>query len=434
VPELRRFEVGAAELAAGSPPDAWRGIAGSIERLLLGEWETRSCDEVCRRCEAAYATSPTAAGAAPAQADLGRAGAVLNVLRDTTRQGDAWHGHAAACDRSTSVLIAALNAVLRLHRGCVRALLAPIASATAAPSGAGGGSAGNGGGGSAGSSGCFAVGGGGGTRARLSRVISRIGRHPLLQGGATEDQLPLAPSRAEIVAMAVEAAKLAGFCSGAKAEGEAAEELGTAVVAASESVAAASQVCVDVVAAFGGAFERLGEELSAVLAEVHFAGECRQVLKDVSFGPRALREAAASPPRGVLAGACEAASNFLDEALPGDAPALCRGLACDAVGRLVARLWVRAFRRAPPRLSSCPTLPAAIAADEAALQLLAERWGAGVRWKDLASDPVHPLREVREMLAGQSTELVAIGAGRLEVALGAEHGALLANAVRLCFR
>merc|ERR1711988_1692052 len=104
-PSLELFECGLSKLEAVRPTN-WEHIADAIDTLLLSQWEARCCDEVFRRCEATV------------NADVS-----LQVLHAATAHAKAWRGHAAACDRAVTVLIAALNAVLRAHRNKVRALL-----------------------------------------------------------------------------------------------------------------------------------------------------------------------------------------------------------------------------------------------------------------------------------------------------------------------
>merc|ERR1711964_668877 len=53
-PALERFELLSSKELHSKPFTTWRATADQLEMLLLGEWETRSCDEICRHVETAY--------------------------------------------------------------------------------------------------------------------------------------------------------------------------------------------------------------------------------------------------------------------------------------------------------------------------------------------------------------------------------------------
>jgi len=302
----------------------------------------------------------------------------VEILRATLR-AEIWRGHATACDRAALVLIAALNAVLRFYRSYVQALLdlpsAGIEGASAPSEGR--------------------------AKRQLTRMLSRI-------SCAVEERVGPTASAPTAAAAAAEASNLARFCREAQA---------------GQAPVAKSGVCSDVLLAFASAFKREGGRVCAFMAETHFAETRRQTLKEISYPRHEVTQ------QSLLAGACEAARGFLDETIDGRSAAA-SPQACDAVIRIIVQYWVRAFRKAPPRLSS--TTVSSITADEAVLRQLAARFGAEAMWVSLQSsdDPLQPLREVRQMLSNPLPETVSLGAARLEVVLGVERGAALASAVR----
>mmetsp|Transcript_31457 Transcript_31457/g.57130 ORF Transcript_31457/g.57130 Transcript_31457/m.57130 type:complete len:1104 (-) Transcript_31457:28-3339(-) len=382
-PSLEKFQAGAEELSS-KPILSWRETADTLEQFLLSEWENRSCDEICESCKTAYTVH---AVTAPEIKDVhtgdnlgcARISVLLEILRGAVQKCDMWPGHATARDRAASVLIAALNAVLRHFRSHARSLLAAAALASTE----------------------------GSAKHRMSKMIRRLGQQ---SATCVEGQgMPSAASRPAIIATGTEAAELAKFCSQAIVE---------------PSPLATHAMCSEVLVAFAGAFDREGVALCTVLAEVHFVEAHRQTLKDIAASLRASQS--------TLSGPCSAAKGFLEEVLEGDSPA-CGSLACAAIIQVIVKHWVRAFQRWPPRLSTCPTLPDNIAKDERLLEQLADRWGAQAKWRgSAAADPIQTLREVRALLHEQSTaEALSLGAARLEVLLGQEQGTALATAVRV---
>lgn len=384
MPELELFESRAQKELRSKPFRAWRSMAEQLEVLLLGEWESRSCDEIHERIEELYMpSSNTRVEAVTSHQE--RASAVLEILR-TTLSGEIWRGHAAACDRAALVLVAALNAVLRFYRSYLQSVLGLPTNANDCPVACGA--------------------GGGRAKRRLSSVLSRLSKHGI--NCAVEERSTTSASASTAATTAAEAANLTRFCREAQA--------GRAPIAH-------SGICADVLLAFAGAFEREGARSCAFIAERHFAETHRQTLKEISYSRRELTQ------QSLVAGACEAARGFLDETIHGRSAAGAPQ-ACDAVIRTIVQYWVRAFRRAPPRSSN--TIVLSITADEAALRQLAARFGAEAMWANslTADDPLQPLHEVRQMLSDPSPEAASLGSERLEVLLGAERGAALAAAVR----
>jgi len=239
---------------------------------------------------------------------------------------------------------------------------------------------------------------------QLNKVLSRLGKQ--------ERGSPSTPaSRAAGAAAVAEAARLTSFCREAQVELTPTPD---------------TDVCLDVLLAFAGAFEREGSQLCAFVAEAHFAELHRQTLKEISFGS-SFHEASR------LVGVCEVARSFLDETLA-NPDTFGSAQICDAVIRKIVQHWIRAFRRGPPRLASqtASSATTSMDADMALLRQLSAQFGAEALWVSAAStdDPLQPLREVRQMLSDPSTENISLGAARLEAVLGVEGGAALASAVR----
>lgn len=319
-PQLERFE-SAMGTVAGRVLDQWRSIAETAERLLLSEWESLRCDEVARQCEAWPCNS----------------GAAVIVLQEVLAQVTAWRDHSTAGDRATSVLIAALNALLRSFRRS----LGPVARARLcsenlqlAPA-------------SRRSS---------GTKERIEEALRKLGRRALsrTRTGTTEP----VPAAAELVKAADEAAAVSKFCTEAKS-----------LLTSSNEMTGAMRT--ELLAAFAAAFERECSSLCLLLAEAHFESKARE-LRGISFrGISSWRE-------GVLATSCSAADNFLSETTA-DASTMCRRFAGSAVLHVMAKRWVRKFKQAPLRFAR-PELPKAAAADEERLDQFAGRWGCQDAW------------------------------------------------------
>jgi len=352
-----------------------------IEGLLLSEWESRGCDEVFRRCEEVYAEqSPS----------LPHVDVALQILQAATDHAKAWRGHTAACERAVSVLIAALNAVLRSHRNKNRAVLVPLTPVSSDNKR--------------------------GAKERLGRILREIRRRALKKG--VDETTPQVPPLADLAMAAAESSSLAEFCHNAQV---------------TDGPSTTTTVCNDMLTSFAGAFEREGAQLCAIIAEVYFAKKSSQEIKNISFHSRRHKDSEG----GSLTNACNAAVDFLSEtcgdgprAMFSGLPPLFGRLTCDAVIRFLCHCWIRQFCRRPPRLSGCPTLPLVISADASTLLGLAKKWGADARWNGVTSNPLGPMQEVCSMIRDPSSELMAMCTARLEVALGDELGSALAEAAR----
>lgn len=402
---LERFEKASCKELMCKNFGNWHAIANQLEMLLLTEWETRSCDEIFQRVEEAYSMGNdiTACYSFADSVHPGKARAhmVLELLQLTLQAG-VWRGHAAACDRGASVLIAALNTVLRCYRSYVHSILGVSKKGMHSAS-----------------RGYCAeepadsqeIGRGKSVRRATRRVFSRLSKQAI---NCLEDRQPCTLTR-DIAAEAVaEAARLANFCREAQS---------------GQTPFASKGVCSDVLLAFASAFERECIQLCSFIAETHFAKAHRHTLKGINFTTLQSNDVE----QGVLSASCLAARGFLDEMFnnpnaPGGAQL------CDAVIRDIVQNWVRAFRRGPPRVqcAQVPSLAVGISADEGVLRRLAARFGAEAIWVNLPSteEPLQPLREVRQILTDSSPEAVSEAAAQLDCILGAKNGGALVNAVR----
>lgn len=408
LPELERFAAGVSALAA-EPPKAWRGAADDLVRMLLSDWEARSCDEVGLRLEALYASSSDASHAAPlrrpmtprngtlgpeASAVAARSDAAAAELESAARRCKAWQSHEEAADRAASALIAALNAALRSYRRSTQRLLSPWLPSDSSSS----------------------CGLGDIPVRRLRRASSQLAElgccmaqaPPCVAGAGPSTKEP--PSAELVVALVTEALRLAALCG---------EEAASAIAAGP---------CGDVLPAFRAAFAREADVSASLLAEMHFGVARRVVLQRISFGR------CASEPTGVLADAAAVARGFLDEACVGaslEASRLCG----EAVLAVVVRRWVHAFCKAAPKLTACPALRASITADAASLERLATRWGASSSSAPVPTPaPVLALREVGAALAapelGGEGACAASGRGALDAVLGSAERRELRAALR----
>jgi len=412
-PALDTFEARSCEELNSKPFTAWRTIADQLENVLLGEWETRRCDEACSQIEASY--TPSARNGARTDVEWD----VLELLQGMLQE-QAWQGHAAACDRSATVLVAALSAVLRSHKECAGALLALPDAGVPHPqilqtwdepaytnpwvSTA---------------------------KRLINKVLQGVSTswvldtgycitrptqqlaHTLLhsinpmEDGASTSTPALRQAAAAAVA---EATRLTSFCRTAQPASQ-----------------ANASVCADVLLAFAGAFEREGARICTSLAETHFVATHRQTLAEVRFDP----DSQCATPK--LTGAIDAAGRFLDAALehptsPGAAQI------CDALIRTIVQYWLRAFRRGQPRLSvtTVEGITTCITADVTDLRQLAARFGVEAIWASVAqiNNPLQPMNEVCQMFSDPSVQGLDFGAARLEVMLGDERGPKVARAVR----
>jgi hypothetical protein len=383
-PTLECFNAGVTKLTM-NPFASWYDIADGIENLLLREWESHACDEVEK--EVNFAFSPPVASRALAH-EITDVNLVLKILDGAQEQWIAWRDHQAASERAVSVLIASLNAALRHHRLSTRSLVHESSNTWRSK------------------------------HERLNNALQGLGQRAssmsriakkasgtLVCGGHTQRGNPTSP-RSDVAAAAVVATRLAEAC-------------GAAAAGAISSVA----VCVEVLKAFKGAFEREAAARCKQLTEAYFAAEYYEVL-------RSLRPCLRG--RGLCAsgGACDSAQDFLEEVF-GPTPTPCAAIACDLLTRQLLHRWSRKFCRARPRLSAHPELVELIASDERSLRGLVRRWGTESLWsKDGMDEPVELLTAVRSLLESPSPGTFAIGLSKLERLAGAEQGPALADAVR----
>jgi hypothetical protein len=397
LPALTQLEAAVTKLVVFSVSE-WRHLTCATERLLLSEWEMRSCDEVSHACECVYSlpigsvnticnrnAHSSRKSALPNDAELApaRGETVLATLLGVIRQSRAWQDHPTACDRAVSVLIAALSASLRAHRDYVRWLLAPhvpLPEHHACKS-------------SNSKSNSWRQ----GVKRRLRRASSRlldVARRALKGLPCTGEPAVDLPCVEVLAEAADDAARLATFCR--------------------EADVPFAATCIEVLASFADAFEREASEVCTVIAEVHFQSAHDFVLSRIAFKSRELlSKAAAEVPSpegvaaasaaatgahntGVLDGALlDAARRFMDEAF-GETSPLCQRFACDAVTCILVKRLSRAVCEARPRLfGSVPGVAAVVAgvveADEAALRCFGASWGAEQHWREERLGPLLPL-------------------------------------------
>lgn len=294
-PSLECFNAGVAELAM-NPFSSWYDIADAIENLLLREWESRACDEVDIEVQSAYAPIVESRQVAREAAHVNL---VLRIFDGAQEQWIAWRNHQAASERAVSVLIAALNAVLRCYCLSTRSLVHETSSTWRSKN------------------------------ERLNRALHGLGRRAssvsriarkasgtMVCGGQAQRECP-SPPRSDVAAAAVEAAQLAEAC-------------GAAATGAISSVA----VCVEVLQAFKGAFEREVAARCKLLTESYFAAEHHEVLRGIRPGQRGRGQLCAS------GGACDSAHDFLEEVF-GSTPTPCTAIACDLLTRHLLQRWAR---------------------------------------------------------------------------------------------
>jgi len=337
---LNFFEAEASQLI-GEALEIAAAAAAELERLLLREWETRSCDEAFWLCQDAFESCR-------GREEKARIGKVLHLLEAAAAGGQAWQGHRAACDSAASVLIATLNAALRAYRLSVRQLLSGVVGKVLEepevqerPKG---------------------------RRRRVTRVLTRFGKQALQEiqkAGSCADASALeAPPSAEILASALlEAVSLASFCEASAQEASrfwASPEVG---------------LCKEVLAAFSGAFESEAKSLCWALSKLHFEMRHSQEIK--AAGARSMGNGC----EGTLGSAVTAAVRFRDELLPcRDAggnrlKAMATELARSHLGRSLAKLLVSAWTKRFSNMWRPPSaawLEAALVADLALLAKLSQ--------------------------------------------------------------
>jgi len=387
-----------------------RKVLTALEHFLLSEWETRSCDELFRRCEAAFAMPADAAAdnCAPVQERLCLA---LEILRLATAGEELFRGHAAACDRSVSVVLSTLNTLLRSYRGVIRVLVAPLAGS---------------------------LDGRRGSVRHTERMVQAL--RGLRDRTFGREASAMMPSLTDVAYLASEVSALAGSCS---------------KESTSRSALGDSGCCSSVLTVFAGAFEREAAELCAMLAQVHFRSACRQTLQSIAISTPSLSRSLSGrrsssrsgrsgsisgahrgqqrdkKPLGSLEAACTAAAGFVEDLLGGDAqaPQLFRELLCTAVTWVLVRRWARSFCRAAPRLAGSAALLNAVAADEASLCQLSKKWAVQDRWGAAGfSNPIKPLMEATVLLGSPVEQIRAKCTQNLQASLGEEQGLAVAQA------
>jgi len=387
-PALAHFQSTAAAHVSSAGVEVWPDILAKVQQTLLSEWEARRCDDVFKRCEA-DASLPTA----------------LQLLGTAARCGELWGTNHDACERSLSVLVATLNAVLRCQRARWRK--ERLQAAPEVPDVQQASEAGT----PRDSVACCA------RRSNpLQAAFQRAGR-ALSRGPpsrSTWDCLMLQ----EVAQAAAEAAQLSDVCADTKVS-----------MGDHKAVELANEMLVS----FSAVFRREATDMCTVLAEKHFTHTHQRELRAIAFTSHRLKSVDSGS--GVLTAVCSAATSFMDDLQPDEEmQSLFAQLLCTALGCLLSRRWVEAFCRAPPKRSSCPDLPDLIAADVDALSTLADTYSVKAVWAELPKkeNPLVPLQEVQAILQDGAPELVGIGAARLEVLLEGAKGSELARAVRLC--
>jgi len=332
----------------GEPMHHCLGAMTSLERMLLAEWETRSCDEAFWICEDTFACSDTGR-------NQPRTYAILQLLEAATASGNTWRGHEDASDRAASVLIATLNATLRSFRASVRLLRLAPQLREQRPEASG-----------------PLVRGRNRSR-RITRTIQRLGQQAFLElqkAASCADTSTVEDAGPSATALALlEASELAAFCQEAAPKQRHSSCPATVVA-----------LCEEVLSAFAAAFEAEAASLAWALAKLHF--ECQHGSMVKATGVYSGSQAPLSLAQGqgsLAAQAAPAAANFLGSVLSAaggrslrpEGLRLARQLGGRALAQLLAAAWVRHFTKRPPRTSAWgEPLAVAIAADAAALRHL----------------------------------------------------------------
>jgi len=327
-----------AERFAGEKLEHSEQAVISIEKLLLREWESRSCEEASGLCshifEGHYAEE---AG----NVDLAR---LLRSLQESADAWQTWRSHSAACNRAASVLIAMLNAALRSQHAASRMLLSEAERLSRT------------------------------SRRRTFPKMIQMGRqalHEFQKAGACSDGKGKRIPEEVLAAAAQDAVQLAIFCS------HTSDSL--------EGWGSTKELCRDVLLAFESAFQTEVSSLTRALTTVHHHYN-RQFLKVDSFSSLLRKDHSGGT--GILTSATAAWIEFLqnftgNRQVPSQVPSQVPGVPGQVLGtlrervgasivELLASAWVQNFVRAPPPLSVWGTrLFTAFAADEAALTSLA---------------------------------------------------------------
>ncbi|CAJ1439336.1 unnamed protein product [Effrenium voratum] len=214
----------------------------ALERLLLREWETRSCEEA-----SAFWASIFENHYAPEAGRVSLTSALRRLESAAAAGPQLWRGHRAACDRAASVLVATLNGALRSLRASSRALVEDTAKHR------------------------------GGRRRTFPKMIESFGRQALheIQKAGTCSDSKTGVSEEILLAAAEDAARLARFCGEAEVGAWGGQE----------------SLCHEVLQAFAGAFEAEVAALCHALLWRHFRRRRRLCRLDaVSEGMRPVAE------------------------------------------------------------------------------------------------------------------------------------------------
>lgn len=321
-----------AERFAGEKLEHSEQAVISIEKLLLREWESRSCEEASGLCsqifEGHYAEE---AG----NVDLAQ---LLRSLQEAADAWQTWRSHSAACNRAASVLIAMLNAALRSQHAASRMLLSEAEKLSRT------------------------------SRRKTFPKMIQMGRQALQEfqkAGACSDGKGKRIPEEVLAAAAQDAVQLAIFCS------HSSDSL--------EGWGSTKELCHEVLLAFESAFQTEVSSLTRALTTVHHHYN-RQFLKVDSFSSLLRKDHSGGT--GILTSATAAWIEFLrnftgnnqvpSHAGPGQVLGTLRERVGASIVELLASAWVQNFVRAPPPLSVWGTrLFTAFAADEAALASLA---------------------------------------------------------------
>mmetsp|Transcript_46944 Transcript_46944/g.87752 ORF Transcript_46944/g.87752 Transcript_46944/m.87752 type:complete len:700 (+) Transcript_46944:37-2136(+) len=295
-PGIMHFCDGAEDFA-GEALDNCKAVYNSLEKLLMREWESRSCEEASVLFAEIFSSYQ-----APTDLTLG-----LRRLSTAASAWRRWRGHAGACERAASVLIATLNAALRSHKIASQPLLQEASQ-----------------------------------RCARKRRTLRQALSDLQKAGTCADTKPASAISSELLQTALQdAARLGTFCRSASAE------------PGYWASVATTMLCAEVLASFASAFEAEASSLAGALVSVHARKHSVRVP-----GFRHKFE------EGILTQSVRDWSRFLDD-LP--SPSL-RPQCSRSVVEQLARAWIETFIREPPRSSGA--LLSVIRADEAAMTAL----------------------------------------------------------------
>eukprot|EP00434_Breviolum_minutum_P026955 symbB.v1.2.023830.t1/scaffold2214.1/size85597/5 len=320
-PALLPFCQRAESFAGDGPLQHCQQAVLSIEKLLLREWESRSCEEASALCSYVFEGHYTDEAG---RVDLTR---LLKSLQESGDAWQTWRSHGAACNRAASVLIAMLNAALRSQHAASRNLILETAKLKRR------------------------------RRSTFPKMI-QMGRQALqdLQKvGACSDGKANKISEELLVHAAEDAVQLAVFCSRA---GDSLEGWGPA-----------QEVCREVLHAMEASFQTQVSSLTNALTTTHYHYN-HHLLKVESFN--SLRSRKNGSGDGILSSATAGWMEFLHGFKAKNASKMLQERVGGSIVELLAFAWVQNFVRAPPPLSVWKDrLYLVFSADEANLTSLA---------------------------------------------------------------